>query len=624
MKFSAVPFGQLSGASVIMKQFRPIQGRVSVTGGTVSDLQRRAALPISRLELRRQHLHQPQYHHPSYLGTKMAPTSVPTSTPTSSKRRAATAAAEAADRSAKKKVARAILRRAAADSEDSEDEELEGAVQQAIYESSAEEDVEDVEDDEENDDEEEDDDALQPQHELEEASTPSKRRGRPPKSSTSTPVKRRRKRASPSPDAAYQRLNLPPHELYFSQARTSGAAGRTSNNTFALAGVRPLDHEEYFSILQKQRQKLRRQQSPPGKRRRKQNGADTSRDEGGGGVSVVHGHAEEIRFLQDLHARLFPQWRFELANGFSPCLFGYGSKKALLLRFASFLYEAYNGKVGGDGNAAGAGISDRKIVIINGYVRAATSLREILSLVCAAISPPGSAPKLPGGHAAAMLQHTLGLLSSLPPGPPSSQEDPGHQTQQQPAVTLLINSMDAPPLRRPATQAALAALAAHPRVALACTVDTPDFALLWDAGQRSRFRFVFHDCTTFVPFAATIAATTSAEENGDGMADGGGAETAEMQGGGEIDVVDDVHVLLGRRARRVGGKDGVAFVLRSLPENARNLFSLFVAEVLAGLDGDGDDGNANGHEVEYKSLYNKAVEEFICSSEMAFRTLLKE
>jgi origin recognition complex subunit 2 len=37
-------------------------------------------------------------------------------------------------------------------------------------------------------------------------------------------------------------------------------------------------------------------------------------------------------------------------------------------------------------------------------------------------------------------------------------------------------------------------------------------------------------------------------------------------------------------------------------------------------------GDAGGEEVavEYRMVYNKAVEEFICSSEMAFRTLLKE
>ena len=118
---------------------------------------------------------------------------------------------------------------------------------------------------------------------------------------------------------------------------------------------------------------------------------------------------------------------------------------------------------------------------------------------------------------------------------------------------------------------------------------TPDFPLLWDIGLRTSFNFLFHDATTFRPFTV------------------------------ELDVVNDVHELLGRKSQRVNGREGVAFVLKSLPENAKNLFTLLVGEVLVAMEDGGEDGG-----VEYRMIYNKAVEEFICSSEMAFRTLLKE
>jgi origin recognition complex subunit 2 len=85
-------------------------------------------------------------------------------------------------------------------------------------------------------------------------------------------------------------------------------------------------------------------------------------------------------------------------------------------------------------------------------------------------------------------------------------------------------------------------------------------------------------------------------------------------------------------------------VLKSLPENARNLYRVLLTEILAiladGIDdgktkqpGDEDDGvptTNRGREsdeqigVDLKLLYQKASEEFICSSEMNFRTLLKE
>jgi origin recognition complex subunit 2 len=147
---------------------------------------------------------------------------------------------------------------------------------------------------------------------------------------------------------------------------------------------------------------------------------------------------------------------------------------------------------------------------------------------------------------------------------------------------------------------------------LIASADHPSFPLLWDSSLRSAFNFLFHNCTTFQPYTA------------------------------EVDVVEDVHELLGRSGRRVGGKEGISFVLKSLPENAKNLFRVLIGEQLAAVDenvgtgfgGADDDDYVDGRHagtigrnepgVEYKVLYQKACEEFICSSEMSFRTLLKE
>ncbi|KAI5865663.1 ORC2-domain-containing protein [Durotheca rogersii] len=411
------------------------------------------------------------------------------------------------DRSARKKSARALIERVVGgDGSDDDDDE---DIAREIYESSDEEEVVEEEGEERAEGAEEEDNPP------DEAATPSQkpRRGRPRKQNT----KRARKK-SPTPPR-----DLPPHELYFAQTRPG--ASRTSNNT--LASLELLTHEEYFSLI--------RDYKDP--------------------------HADDVEFLESIHLESFPQWTFELSQGFSVCLYGYGSKRALLHRFARHVYDKYPDHVA------------NKIVIINGYVRT-SSLREILGTVASAVSP---SHKVPSGNPAAMLDSVKSLLSS-------------HDT----VVTIVLNSVDAPPLRKAGTQPALAQLAAHPNIRLICSADTPDFPLLWDSSLRSSFSFVFHDCTTFAPFTA------------------------------EIEVVDDVHELLGRKARRVGGKEGVTYVLRSLPENAKNLFRLLVGEVLAAMD---DEGVASGGEnpgVEYRMLYNKAVEEFICSSEMAFRTLLKE
>ncbi|KAM0276465.1 hypothetical protein ACHAQH_006730 [Verticillium albo-atrum] len=341
------------------------------------------------------------------------------------------------------------------------------------------------------------------------AATPSKktpaRRGRPPKVRSPTPPR-----------------DLPAHEMYFEHNKPGRT--KTSNNT--LASLDLLTHDEYFSILR----------------------------------GFKEPHAEDLVFLQSLHEGSFGQWSFELAEGFSLCLFGLGSKRSLLTRFAEHTHARTQKH------------SRNKIVIINGYVRTIT-LRDILTTIASALTLD-PAHKLPA-QTPAMLQAVL-----------------SHLTDADVTLTVLLNSIDAPPLRKAATQQALAALAAHPTIRFLCSADTPDFSLLWDAALRASFNFLFHDTTTY----ATPAA--------------------------ELDPVDDVHDLLGRRARAVNGKEGVVFVLASLPENAKNLFRLLVAEVLVAAE-DGDDGDENAA-VEYRMLYNKAVEEFICSSEMAFRTLLKE
>lgn len=296
-------------------------------------------------------------------------------------------------------------------------------------------------------------------------------------------------------------------------------------------------------------------------------------------------HHAELTFLQDLHSRSFPQWHFELSQAFNICLYGWGSKRHLVNSFASHLHNHY------------PATSPPKILVVNGYTSTLTP-RTVLTTVASAFFDTLAAklPSAPTEIVDAILTH---VQNHSPPQP----------------LYVLLNSLDAAPLRR--SQALLARLASSPHIRLLATCDTPNFPLLWDSAQRELFNWVFHDTTTFQTF-----------------------DGAEI-----MNVVDDMNELMGRTGRTVKGKEGVGFVLRSLPENARNLYRVLVAEVLAGLDDgiggeddagvsdDEDDGGeqatrrivpSEGAAVEYRVLYQKAVEEFICSSEMAFRTLLKE
>lgn len=302
-------------------------------------------------------------------------------------------------------------------------------------------------------------------------------------------------------------------------------------------------------------------------------------------------HAKDLTFLHDLHSRSFNQWSFELSQNFSLLLHGFGSKRSLVHSFATHLSDAPS-----------FDSLTQKIVITNGYLPNA-SIRDILTTISRALT---STPQKLGSQPTEMLESVLTLLDD-------------HPDQK---IYLLINSLDSPALRRAHTQNLLARLSTHPRLHLLATTSHPNVALLWDSSLRSTFNFVFHDCTTFQPYDI------------------------------EIDVVDEVHALLGRSGRRVGGKEGVAFVLKSLPVKARQLFGVLVSEQLAGMDenmdpfsvddfDDEDDhidddfgqvtrkmasvsGGKREPGVEYRVLYQKAVEDFICPNEMTFRTLLKE
>ena len=297
-------------------------------------------------------------------------------------------------------------------------------------------------------------------------------------------------------------------------------------------------------------------------------------------------HAEDMDFLQQLHSRSFNQWQFELSQDFNICVYGWGSKRKLLTSFAEHVYKSQTDH------------ESNKIVVVNGYVHN-TSVRDILNTLAGALLD--HPPKL-GSQVTEMLESFCEILEA---------DKARH-------ITLIIHSIDGSQLRRPIAQTLLARLASHPQIQLIASADHPSFPLLWDSSLRSTYNFLFHDCTTFQPYTA------------------------------EVDVVNEVHELLGRSGRRVGGKEGVAFVLKSLNQNSRKLFQLLVAEQLAAMDEDGGYGGRDGdngdidepdndqrrgniitnrrneHGVEYRLLYQKAVEDFICGDEVAFRTLLKE
>ena len=281
-------------------------------------------------------------------------------------------------------------------------------------------------------------------------------------------------------------------------------------------------------------------------------------------------HAKAYETLYRIHTHSFPQWLFELSQDFNICLYGYGSKRRLVTEFAQYLHEHLP--------------SIPQILVVNGY-NTATNLRNVLTMLATLVydCKPSTLPANLGSQPRDILTTLLAHLTAHPPVQP---------------INIFINSLDAQPLRRPSTSALLAQLAVHPSIHMLATCDTPNFPLLWDVSLREQFNWLFHDTTTFQSY--------------------GGVEI--------LNVIDEVNELIGRSGRSVKGKGGAGFVLRSLPENARSLYRVLIAEILTSAadgDGEGKEREELGG-VERKALYQKVVEEFICSSEMGFGQLLNE
>lgn len=301
-------------------------------------------------------------------------------------------------------------------------------------------------------------------------------------------------------------------------------------------------------------------------------------------ISVfVDPHASSIKYLHSLHSRSFPQWNFELSQSFNICLYGYGSKRHLVTDFAHHL------------SSLRPSFSSPKIIIINGYTPALKIRQVLTTIATVAFDAPASSLKL-GTQPRDIIDSILTQLAECPPSSP---------------IYIFINSLDAPPLRRNPIPSMFATLASNSHIHLLATCDNPSFQRLFESSALEQFNFLFHDTTTFESYAPVEVGS----------------------------VVDTMNELLGRSGRSVKGKEGVGFVLRSLPENARNLYRILIAELLAAMD-NGIEGNdaldpeggsrklAGGvgivGRMAVRVLYQKAVEEFICTSDMAFRTLLKE
>jgi origin recognition complex subunit 2 len=217
-------------------------------------------------------------------------------------------------------------------------------------------------------------------------------------------------------------------------------------------------------------------------------------------------HVDEIKKLHDAHCEQFAQWKFEINHGYNILLFGYGSKRSLI--------EAFGREELAE---------EMSVLVINGYfpnLSLDTILTQILEHIAPKVSTTGD---------------KLRLI----------------QTYLSEPLALLIHSLDSPVLRLPKNQQILSTLASNKYITIIASVDHVNAPLLFDSLKASRYNFLWHDATTFVPLHTELSFEDST------FLSGGTNATSS-----------------------VGGLSGIKNVLNNLTTNARALYLLLLQHQL--------------------------------------------
>lgn len=280
---------------------------------------------------------------------------------------------------------------------------------------------------------------------------------------------------------------------------------------------------------------------------------------------------EAREFLVSLYHTMFPQWYFELTQGFSLLFYGVGSKRTLLLDFITLIPK------------------EVPVLVANGY-NTSVSFKEMLNSLVPILAPDYKGPKFP--------KNTPDLLQALLDYLEESREqssDPTDITRYLPRVVLLIHNINGEAFRSDRVQNYLARLASAKEVWLVASIDNINAPIMWDAAKLAILNFLWHDVTTFESYA--------------------------------VETSFDDPLSLGM-TRTAAGSKGVQYVLSSLTPKARGLYKVLIYTQIESMSLHGPEqqhvpGNPQ-LAIELSTLYKKCVAEFLVSNEMNFRTMLTE
>ena len=301
--------------------------------------------------------------------------------------------------------------------------------------------------------------------------------------------------------------------------------------------------------------------------------------------------------IQESLSYQFPRFLLELEQGFNLLFYGYGSKRALLNRFAAEVCSKRG-----------------HVLVLNGSQPKA-SIKDLLTgieAIPAVQNFTGSTGATTGNSNESQLARIRACFSSSDVKP----------------LFLVIHNIDSPNLRSPKVKSQLAALASHTRIHFIASIDHVNAPLLWTATECSTrkrdnideeslsyhvpgFSWLWHDLTTMASYDFELA-------HADRSSYAGASANTQTGRGGPAGLTSGNTVM---------SESAAQHILASVTQKAKKMFKLMAAKQLAVMEEDGEGKTQDDFErygISYDTLFTSVRDNFIATNDTAMRTLLGE
>ena len=301
--------------------------------------------------------------------------------------------------------------------------------------------------------------------------------------------------------------------------------------------------------------------------------------------------------IQESLSHQFRRFLLELEQGFNLLFYGYGSKRALLNRFATEVCSKRG-----------------HVVVLNGSQPRA-SIKDLLTAIEAipVIKKFAETSEATTGNSnESQLARIRACFSSSDVKP----------------LFLLIHNIDSPNLRSPKVKSQLATLASHTRIHLIASIDHVNAPLLWtstECSTRKRenvdeeslgyhapgFSWLWHDLTTMASYDFELA-------HADRSSYTGASGNARIGRGGSGGLT---------AGNTVMSESAAQHILASVTQKAKKMFKLMATKQLAVMEEDGEGKTQDDFErygISYDTLFTSVRDNFIATNDTAMRTLLGE